>query len=91
MIHAAAYVHMMKELSVDPLEAYRETNTYATARLVEQAIAVGVKHFIFLSSIKVNGESTDTQPFSESGTPGPVDAYAISNFRNFKIRSGRDY
>ncbi|RBO85730.1 UDP-glucose 4-epimerase family protein [Marinomonas aquiplantarum] len=57
-IHAAARVHIMRELSTDPLSDFRAVNTKVTLHLARQAAKEGVKRFIFLSSIKVNGEST---------------------------------
>jgi len=52
IIHCAARVHIMDDLSEDPLEKFRVVNTYATLNLAK----AGVKRFVFLSSIKVNGE-----------------------------------
>jgi len=68
----------MHESGSNPLAAYRETNVEGTRRLAEAAAEEGVKRFIFLSSIKVNGERTDMQPFLESDEPRPEDAYGIS-------------
>jgi nucleoside-diphosphate-sugar epimerase len=78
VIHTVARVHQMQESSEDPLTVYREANTFATKNLAEQAKAAGVKHFIFLSSIKVNGESTSSKPFDEQDTPNPLDPYGLS-------------
>jgi nucleoside-diphosphate-sugar epimerase len=58
IIHCAARVHVMNDNAEDPLEAFREVNTYGTLNLAKQAAEAGVKRFIFISSIKVNGEST---------------------------------
>lgn len=79
VIHAAARVHVMKEQSADPLSVFRHVNVDATIRLAQQAIDAGVKRFIFISSIKVNGEQTQTgHSFSSSDKPCPQDPYGIS-------------
>ena len=79
IIHSAARVHMMNEHATDPLAAFREVNTFGTLNLARQAAAVGVKRFIFLSSIKVNGESTlNDKPFRYDDVPKPEDAYGVS-------------
>ena len=79
IIHLAARTHVMKESAPDPLAVYRYANTAATINLAQQAAACGVKRFIFLSSIKVNGEETILgEAFSELSTPAPLDPYGIS-------------
>lgn len=79
IIHCAARAHVMDEKSNDPLEEYREVNTKGTLNLARQAVEAGVKRFIFVSSIKVNGESTEIgQPFTAVDKPNPVDAYGQS-------------
>jgi nucleoside-diphosphate-sugar epimerase len=79
VIHLAARVHMMNDRIADPLAAFREVNTAGTLGLACQAAAAGVKRFIFLSSIKVNGESTaPTLPFKADDEPEPLDPYGIS-------------
>ena len=79
VVHAAARVHVMHETSTDPLADFRMMNVDVTLRLARQAAAAGVKRFIFLSTIKVNGESTPVgQPFLAADQPNPQDAYAIS-------------
>ena len=79
VIHLAARTHVMKESASDPLAVYRQANAAATINLAQQAAACGVKRFIFLSSIKVNGEETDEgEVFSELSTPAPLDPYGIS-------------
>jgi len=81
VVHLAARVHVMEDNSDDPLTEFREVNVRATMNLAEQAAAAGVKRFIYLSSIKVNGEETlDTQKFSADDEPAPVDPYAISKY-----------
>jgi len=79
VIHLAARTHVMKESAPDPLAVYRHANTAATINLAQQAAAAGVKRFIFLSSIKVNGEETyNGGAFSELSVPAPLDPYGIS-------------
>lgn len=79
VIHCAARVHLMNDESNDPLNDYREVNTAGTMNLARQAMEAGVKRFIFISSIKVNGESTQLgHPFSSSDTRSPADFYGQS-------------
>ncbi|MCA0404368.1 MAG: NAD-dependent epimerase/dehydratase family protein [Proteobacteria bacterium] len=81
VVHLAARVHIMKENSLDPLAEFRKTNVEGTLNLARQAAKMGIKRFIFLSSIKVNGESTAlNQPFKADDKPEPKDAYAISKY-----------
>jgi len=85
VVHLAARVHMMNENSKDPLSTYRKTNVEATRRLAETCVAAGVKRFIFLSSIKVNGEKTTDQPFTENDAAAPEDPYGISKMEAEKV------
>lgn len=79
VIHAAARVHVMNEVAVDPLAAFREVNVEATLNLARQAAEYGVKRFIFISSIKVNGEGTEAGAvYRADDTPAPIGPYAIS-------------
>lgn len=79
LIHLAARVHVMRESVADPLGSFRRVNVDGTLNLARQAAAAGVRRFIFVSSIKVNGESTlPGKPFSESDAPLPADAYGVS-------------
>jgi nucleoside-diphosphate-sugar epimerase len=78
IVHLAARVHVMHERHSDPLAAYRATNTFGTANLARSAAAAGVRRMVFVSTIKVNGETTDKKPFRETDAPHPIDAYAIS-------------
>lgn len=89
VIHAAARVHIMNDSNAEPLTAYRNTNTYGTVNLAEQASRLGVKRFIFISSIKVNGEKTIIgKPFTPVDMPNPSDPYGISkNEAEQKLRS----
>lgn len=79
IIHCAARVHVMDEMAVDALSEFRKINVDGTLRLATQAAECGVKRFIFISSVKVNGESTvPGKPFAASDTPAPVDPYGVS-------------
>jgi len=84
VIHLAGRSHVMYECESDPASAYHRVNVLGTQRLAEQAAQSGVKRFIFISSVKVNGESTSNQSltnsgfFTEENHPEPKDYYAIS-------------
>jgi nucleoside-diphosphate-sugar epimerase len=79
VIHCAARVHVMHEGEPDPLAAFRHTNVQGTLRLARQAAEAGVKRFIFISSIKVNGEGTlSGKPFTADDIAAPEDPYGIS-------------
>ncbi|CCG41705.1 NAD-dependent epimerase/dehydratase family protein [Magnetospirillum molischianum] len=79
VIHLAARVHVMTESSVDPLADFRAANVAGTLALAEQSVAAGVRHLVFLSSIKANGEETEKTPFGPE-TAAPVDPYGISKY-----------
>ena len=79
VVHLAARVHQMHDDSLDPLLEFRRVNTDGTLNLARQAMSSGVKRFVFISSIKVNGEESDF-PYSEMSEPNPSDAYAISKW-----------
>jgi len=79
VVHAAARVHVMSDTESDPLQAFREVNVEGALNFARQAAAAGVKRFIFISSIKVNGEQTRLgQPFFSHDDPLPEDFYGIS-------------
>lgn len=79
VIHAAARAHIMREEVLDPLAEYRRVNVEGTLNLVRQAAAAGVRRFVFISSIKVNGEATaPDRPFTADDAPAPEDAYGQS-------------
>ena len=79
LVHLAGRVHVMNDTSADPLNAFREVNVRGTLNLALQAAEAGVKRFIFVSSVKVNGESTRPgRPFTEAQSPSPQDAYGMS-------------
>ena len=79
VIHTAARVHVMNDRVADPLAAFRQVNVDGTLTLARQAAAAGVRRFIFISSIKVNGEGTPVGvPYLADGQPAPADPYGIS-------------
>lgn len=79
IIHCAARVHIMNDKSVNPLDDYREVNTAGTMNLAKQAVEAGVKRFIFISSIKSNGESSPLgKPFKYDDPRSPEDYYGQS-------------
>ena len=80
VIHLAARVHVMQETHANPLQAFREINTQGTLNLARQAVKAGVKRFIYLSTIKVNGERTEKHPFQADDQAEPQDSYAISKY-----------
>lgn len=78
VIHLAGRAHVMREDEADPLAVYRRVNVAGTVRLARQAAAAGVRRFVFVSSVKVNGEATTGRPFTEADVPAPLDAYGVS-------------
>ena len=79
VVHLAARVHVMSDAAQDPLQEYRRTNVQGTLNLARQAAAAGVNRFIFISSVKVNGESTsEGRCFRPEDPPAPQDPYGIS-------------
>ncbi|HSN22581.1 MAG TPA: SDR family oxidoreductase, partial [Methylomicrobium sp.] len=79
VIHLAARVHVMKDMAIDALSEFRKVNVEGTLNLARQAVEAGVQRFIFISSIKVNGESSILeQPYTPEDQPAPVDSYGIS-------------
>lgn len=79
LVHCAARVHVMQEAASDPLEEFRRVNVQGTLNLARQSAASGVRRFVFVSSIKVNGEATQPGcPFTADDAPAPLDAYGLS-------------
>ena len=79
VVHCAARVHVMHDASTDPLAEFRRVNVQGTLNLGQQAAAAGARRFVFVSSIKVNGESTQpASPFTADDAPAPLDAYGVS-------------
>ncbi len=80
IIHLAARVHIMRDSSPEGMEAYRETNVRGTVELARAAAGAGARRFIYMSSVKVNGERTGDAPFRETDLPHPVDPYGVSKW-----------
>lgn len=81
VVHLAARAHVLKETEKTPLEKYRETNLYGTEQLARSAAIKGVKKFIFLSSIGVNGEvTTKNLKFKPDDIPKPHNDYSNSKW-----------
>lgn len=81
VVHCAARVHVMSEDSMDPLADFRQVNVEGTLSLARAAARVGVKRFIFISSIKVSGEATEPDlPFTADGAARPLDPYGITKY-----------
>jgi nucleoside-diphosphate-sugar epimerase len=79
VVHLAARVHVMNDKSTDPLREFRRVNVEGTVNLARQAAATGVRRFVFLSSVKVNGEATlEGHPFTADDAPAPADFYGVS-------------
>lgn len=81
VVHLAARVHHMRERAADPLPLYRLTNVDGTLHLAQRAQAMGVRRFVFVSSIKVMGEETsEGRRFASDDAVRPQDAYGISKY-----------
>jgi nucleoside-diphosphate-sugar epimerase len=79
VVHLAARVHVMNDKAIDQLTEFRRINVDGTLNLALQAAAAGVRRFVYLSSVKVNGESTSPgRAFTEADAPNPQDAYGQS-------------
>ncbi|WP_346010057.1 NAD-dependent epimerase/dehydratase family protein [Pseudomonas viridiflava] len=79
VVHAAGRAHVLHEQGADPLTAFRQVNVDGTLALARQALEMGVRRFVLISSIGANGaETISGQPFSELSTPQPQQAYARS-------------
>lgn len=80
VVHLAARVHIMNDKVINPLEEFRQVNYYGTINLAKQAAKAGIKRFIYISSVKVNGEITMGKAFREDDHPVPIDPYGISKY-----------
>jgi nucleoside-diphosphate-sugar epimerase len=79
VVHAAARVHVMRESSGDPLAEFRRVNVQGSIALARQAAAAGVRRLVFVSSVKVHGESTRRgHPWRACDPPAPADPYGVS-------------
>lgn len=96
VVHLAARTHVLIENNKNTLRAYRRINVEGTRRLAIQAAAAGVRRFIYVSSIKVNGEANSDHAFTEHDAPAPADAYGISKqeaeivLRDISLKSGME-
>lgn len=97
LVHAAARVHVMNDTATDPLTEFRRVNVQGTLNLARQAAAAGVRRFVFISSIKVNGEATALdQPFFADDVPAPLDPYGVSKWeaelglRDIAVQTGME-
>lgn len=82
VIHLAARVHVMHDNSANPLEEFRKVNTEGTEQLARSAAALGVKRFVYVSTIKVKGEQTlKGQRYNASDRANPQDPYAVSKWQ----------
>jgi nucleoside-diphosphate-sugar epimerase len=84
IIHLAARVHLMKDTAVNPLASYRQVNVAGTERLARMAAACGVRRFVYISSIKVNGPASEL-PYTELDDPAPQKPYDISKWEAEQI------
>lgn len=80
VIHLAARTHVLRDTAENPLAEYWRINVLGTRRLASAAAAAGVRRFVFLSSIKVNGERTTSRPYSAEDAPQPQDGYGVSKW-----------
>ena len=78
IVHIAARVHQMHDTAIDPLAAFRATNTEATLALARAAGAQGVRRFVFLSSVKAAVDGGGRDPIGDDVTPGPKTPYGLS-------------
>lgn len=95
VVHCAARVHVMADTAAEPLTEFRRVNVQGTLNLARQAASAGVQRFVFVSSIKVNGESTQPgAPFAADDVAAPLDAYGISKkeaeqgLRDLAVKTG---
>lgn len=81
VVHLAARVHVMRDTAVNPMDEFRRVNVEGTLNLARKSADAGVRRFVFLSSIKVNGEETYTgKQFRPDDILAPMDAYSISKW-----------
>lgn len=80
IVHLAARVHILNDNAANPFSEFHKMNVEGTLRLAHAAKNSGVKRFIYLSSIKVNGEGTHNIPYSADDIPKPEDAYGKSKY-----------
>lgn len=78
IIHMAARAHVVNDSAIDPLSEFRQINVDGTINLAHQAAKAGIKRFIFISSIGVNGSLTLSEPFSDKSPTNPHSPYSVS-------------
>ena len=79
VVHLAARVHVMVDNAADPLQEFHRVNTDWTERLAARAAAQGVRRFVYVSTVKVNGDQSIV-PFTEMDPPRPQDPYGVSKW-----------
>jgi len=79
VVHLAARVHVMDDNCSDPLAEYRKVNVEGTKCLAIAAAKAGIKRFVYISSIKVNGEGKATA-YTEDDEEAPADPYGVSKW-----------
>lgn len=84
VVHLAARVHVLSERMSDPISEFRQINRVWTEQLARLAASQGVRRFVYLSSIKVNGEQS-VRPFTERDPPKPQDPYGVSKWEAEQI------
>jgi len=77
VVHLAGRAHVLKDSAANPIESFRKVNVLGTEHLAKSCAEAGVRRFIFISSVKVNGEGRE-KPYSETDIPAPEDSYGIS-------------
>ena len=81
VVHLAGRAHIIKESLADSLDGFRKVNVDGSWNLARQAYDAGVQRFIFISSIKVNGEETELgKPYTTADKPAPIGPYGVSKF-----------
>lgn len=80
VVHLAGRAHITNERESNPLECFRKINCEATLHLARIAVASGVRRFVFISSIGVNGSQMVMEPFNESSVASPHADYARSKY-----------
>ena len=78
VVHLAGRAHVLDESEADPLEVFRRVNVEGTLNLARQAAEAGVRRFVFVSSVGVNGNVTSARAFTERDVPAPQEPYAVS-------------
>ncbi len=79
VVHLAGKAHVIDKSKESILDEFKKINTDLTLNLAKQSAEAGVKRFVFLSSIRVNGNQNN-KPFTESDKPNPQEPYAISKY-----------